>query len=103
MALLTGKTGGIITISCLGALTLYTLSMLSLLVLRRKEPELERPFRVPAYPWFPVTALLIALIALGALIMFNFGLALIYFTILGTAYLAFVFFYREKELVEERQ
>jgi ethanolamine permease len=103
VALITGKTGEIITISCLGALTLYILSMLSLLVLRKKEPALERPFRVPAYPWFPVTALLIALIALGALIVFNFVLALIYFTILGAAYLAFVFFYREKKPIEERQ
>jgi ethanolamine permease len=101
IALLTGKTGEIITISCLGALTLYIISMVSLLVLRRKEPHLPRPFQVPVYPTFPLIALLIALLALIALIVFNFGLSLIYFAILGAIYAAFLLFYREKERVEE--
>jgi ethanolamine permease len=101
VALLTGKTGEIITISCLGALTLYIISMVSLLVLRRKEPHLSRPFRVPMYPVFPYTALLIAMLALLALIVFNFGLSLIYFAILGATYVAFLLFYREKERVEK--
>lgn len=35
----------------------YTLSFVSLFVLRRREPELERPFRVPGYPWLPGIAL----------------------------------------------
>ena len=50
IALLTGKTGEIITIACFGALSLYIVSMVSLFVLRRREPELERPFRVPLVP-----------------------------------------------------
>lgn len=32
-------------------------AFLSLLVLRRREPEAARPFRVPLYPWVPVAAL----------------------------------------------
>lgn len=36
VALFTGKTGEIITIACFGALTLYIVSMVSLLVLRKK-------------------------------------------------------------------
>jgi ethanolamine permease len=47
VTLLTGRTGEIITISVFGALTLYVISMISLLRLRKKEPTLERPFRVP--------------------------------------------------------
>src|SRR5204863_797804 len=50
IALLTGKTSEIITISVFGALTLYIVSMIALLRLRKKEPKLERPFKVPMYP-----------------------------------------------------
>lgn len=35
----------------------YTLSFTSLFVLRRREPDLPRPFRVPLYPWVPGIAL----------------------------------------------
>lgn len=89
VALLTGKTGEIITIACFGALTLYIISMVSLVVLRRKEPELERPFRVPFYPWSPYIALTIAAIALLAITIYNFQLALVYFAILLVAYIWF--------------
>ncbi len=89
IALLTGKTSEIITIACFGALTLYIISMVSLLVLRRKEPELERPFRVPLYPWFPLVALAIAVVALLAITIYNFKLAFIYFGLLMTAYIWF--------------
>ena len=89
IALLTGKTSEIITISCFGALTLYILAMVTLLALRKKEPQLERPFRVPFYPYFPLIALLIALVSLVAMITLNIKLSLIYFSILALAYIWF--------------
>jgi ethanolamine permease len=92
IALLTGKTSEIITISCFGALSLYFISMISLLVLRKNEASLPRPFRVPLFPWFPVIALLISGIFLVAMVTLNSKLALIYFTILAIAYLWFHFF-----------
>ncbi|MCB9303240.1 MAG: ethanolamine permease [Lewinellaceae bacterium] len=95
VALLTGKTAEIITIACFGALTLYIISMISLLVLRKKEPGLERPFRVPLYPWFPIIALAIAGIAFLAITVYNLSLAFIYFSILAVAYVWFKLFYKE--------
>lgn len=92
IALLTGRTDEIITVSVFGALTLYIISMIALLRLRKKEPGLERPFKVPAYPFFPVTALIIAAISLVAMIIYNKELALIYFLILGLCYAAFKIF-----------
>jgi ethanolamine permease len=89
IALLTGKTSEIITISVFGALTLYILSMIALLKLRKKEPQLIRPFKVPWYPFFPVTALGIAIISLVAMTITNFKLALIYFLLIGICYSAF--------------
>ncbi|MBW8051523.1 MAG: ethanolamine permease [Cytophagales bacterium] len=96
IALLTGKTGAIITIACFGALTLYIISMISLFALRKKEPDMERPFRVPFYPWFPATALIIAAVALVAITVYNIDLAIIYFAMMGMAYLWFYFFVKKK-------
>ncbi|MFN5429349.1 MAG: ethanolamine permease [Cyclobacteriaceae bacterium] len=86
LALLTGKTGEIITIAVFGALTLYIISMLSLIQLRRKEPHLVRPFRVPLYPVFPLVALGIASFSFVAMAIFNLELAGLYFLIIGVSY-----------------
>lgn len=82
IALFTGKTAEIITLACFGALNLYIISCISILVLRKSEPELERPFKVPLYPLTPIIALIIASIAFVAMTIFNPKLAMIYFTIL---------------------
>ncbi len=93
IALFTGRTSEIITIACFGALTLYVVSMISLFVLRKKEPDLERPFKVPFYPVFPALALVIALVALVAMTVYNLVLALIFFGMLILAYLWYYFKY----------
>lgn len=100
IALTTTKTGEIITIACFGALTLYIVAMLSLFALRRKSPELERPFKVPFYPWFPIIALVIASIALIAMTVYNPWLALIYVGMLILSYLYFLFFVEPENNLE---
>lgn len=92
VALLTGKTAEIITLSVFGALSLYIISMIALIRLRQKEPGLPRPFKAPFYPYFPLIALVIATISLIALTLYNPWLALIYFLILGFSYALFLFF-----------
>ena len=82
LALLTGKTAEIITIAVFGALFLYFFSMISLIKLRMSEPELPLPFKVPFYPLFPYTALIITLVALIAMIIFNLVLFLLFFSIM---------------------
>lgn len=88
-ALLTGRTGEIITIACFGALVLYLFSLVTFFVLRAKEPELERPFRAFFYPWGQWIALIIALISLIAMSIFYPYLAAIYLAIMS---LGFIFF-----------
>ncbi|MCH8318943.1 MAG: ethanolamine permease [Bacteroidetes bacterium] len=97
IALLTGETGAIITIACFGALTLYIISMISLFALRKNEPDMERPFRVPFYPFFPAVALTIAAISLIAITIYNSWVAVIYFAILGLSYLWFHFFVEKNQ------
>lgn len=91
-ALLTGRTAEIITISVFGAITLYIISMITVVVLRKKEPGLQRPFRVPFYPAFPIIALTIALGSLVAMLVYNQLLGGIYFLLLLGSFTVFKFF-----------
>jgi ethanolamine permease len=95
IALLTGKTAEIITIAVFGALTLYIISMISLIKLRRKEPDLERPFKVPFYPLFPIVALVIAIVSIVAMTIYNANLALMYILIMAFAFLLFKIFKKD--------
>jgi ethanolamine permease len=94
-ALLTGKTSEIITIAVFGALTLYIISMVAVIRLRKIEPLLERPFRVPFYPLFPIVALVIAVISISAMLVDNLKLGGIYLLILLGSFLAFKLFYKQ--------
>lgn len=89
IALFTGKTSEIITIAVFGAVSMYALSCLSLFKLRKSEPNLHRPFIAPAYPFFPAIALVIALVALGALAFYNPILILIFLLLIAVSYLLF--------------
>jgi ethanolamine permease len=78
LALFTGTTSQVIILSVLGAVVMYITSMISLFILRRKEPGLHRPFKSPFYPVFPALALLISVICLIAIVYYNFFLSLIF-------------------------
>ncbi len=91
IALFTNKTGEIITIACFGALSLYIISMISLFKLRKNEPNLDRPFKVPFYPLFPSIALSIASFSLIAMTYYNLKLAGIYYGIMFISWLWYKF------------
>ena len=97
IALFTGKTGEIITIACFGALSLYIISMISFFALRKKEPQMERPFKVPMYPLFPLLALTIATFSLVAMSYYNLSLAGIFFGIMLLSYLVFALFVKKNQ------
>ncbi|HMJ68278.1 MAG TPA: ethanolamine permease [Cyclobacteriaceae bacterium] len=85
IALLSGKTGEVITIAVFGALTIYIISMLSLIRLRKTHPDMERPFKVPLYPLFPATALVISTLSLIAVAVYNLKLAFLYLGLMITS------------------
>ncbi len=99
IALFSGKTGEIITIATFGALSLYILASISYFVLKRKMPEMERPFKAPFYPVAPTLALTIATISLLAMTYYNLHLALIYFVILALSFIAYRVFYKKERLI----
>jgi ethanolamine permease len=78
IAILSGKTGEIITLACLGAVSLYMISMIALFRLRKTEPDLIRPFKAVAYPLFPALALVIASISLVAIAYYNPAVFLVF-------------------------
>ena len=91
-AALTGLTDIVITISVFGSVAMYLVSLVSLFVLRSKEPDLKRPFKV-WYPVVPAISFIIALFCLVSLFMASaealkwvalvYGIALAYYFIWG--------------------
>jgi ethanolamine permease len=92
LALLTGRTGDIITLAVFGAVTLYISSTLALLKLRTTEPLLDRPYRAPLYPWVPLVALVLGVIVMVAMILSTPMLFGVYVAMLATAYAAWRMF-----------
>jgi ethanolamine permease len=96
---------GLIILSVFGAITMYCLSMLSLFILRKKEPNLERPFKV-SYPVVPLIALILGVFScycvvkysvlttvlpvfgvnlnLGIVILTIFAVAILYYILVGS-------------------
>lgn len=89
LALFTGKSNDIITVSVFGAICLYIFSCLAIIRLRKTEPNLERPFHVPFYPLFPLVALCIAVVALVAMTYYNLLLGGIFFGVLAVSFVLF--------------
>jgi ethanolamine permease len=79
----------LILIATFGALVSYIMINLSLIILRKKEPNLERPYKAPFYPVAPILSIIIAVLALFSSIfsditffmisIYIFAAAVIYF------------------------
>jgi ethanolamine permease len=78
-----------VTVSALGALLMYILSMLALIRLREREPDLPRPFRAIGYPFMPAWTLLCAAIALASLVFYNHVVSLLFVALLAAGYVVF--------------
>lgn len=92
LALFSGRTGDIITLAVFGALTLYVISMIALVKLRKNEPELERPFRLKFYPLFPIIVIIIGVVSLVSMFVYNLEVGLVYLVILSFSYVLFKLF-----------
>lgn len=102
IALFTDKIDQIVIMSALGAVFMYMMSMISLFILRKKEPNLERPFSSPFYPVFPAVALIISAVAMLAIIYYHFMVSLIFFAGLIFSIIVFMLMGKHKvKLVED--
>jgi len=73
----------------IGTLLAFTIVCLSVLVLRRSRPAVERPFRCPGLPWIPIAGALVCLAQMVAL-PFDTWMRLIVWLAIG---LGIYFFY----------
>lgn len=80
-------TANIVTMSVLGALVMYIVSMLALFKLRKAEPDLPRPFRARLYPFAPIWTLLCAGICIASLAYYNRLIATLFVALLLAGYL----------------
>jgi ethanolamine permease len=71
---------------------MYVLSSAAVIQLRRREPDLARPYRTPLYPVTPIVALVLSLASLAAMVWIHPRIAVVYGGILGVGWLAFVLF-----------
>jgi ethanolamine permease len=94
IALITGTTDKVILLAVLGAVVMYIISMLALFRLRKKEPYVIRPFSAPFYPYFPLTALVLAITCLIAIIYYNPMISILFFS--GLLISALLFFWLKK-------
>jgi ethanolamine permease len=84
-AILSSRTGDLIVLSGFGAVALYGLSMVALFVLRRRAPELPRPYRTWGYPLVPGLALGLAALCFGSMVWYNRVVAVVFAAILTGA------------------
>ncbi|AEG60650.1 ethanolamine permease [Desulforamulus ruminis] len=88
----------LIQIAVFGAVISYIMMMLSAIVLRKKQPNMNRPYKVPGYPVTPYVALVLAIIALFA--GFFYAPKVILWTALVYAiFVAYFAFYSRHHLV----
>jgi ethanolamine permease len=95
---LTGATSTIIVISSFGAVALYIISMVSLFILRKKQPNLNRPYKV-MYPLVPGVALFIAIILFIAMAVSNISTIA---WVLGAYALAIVYYFVYTNLLKKQ-
>ncbi|WP_295652523.1 ethanolamine permease [uncultured Mucilaginibacter sp.] len=91
----------VIVLSALGAIVMYLASMISLFVLRKKEPALPRPFNLPFYPAFPLIALVLSAVCLFAIMYFHLVVSSIFFGGMAAAVLIFVSMGRHKIQIQD--
>lgn len=80
-------TANIVTMSVLGALVMYAVSMLALFRLRRTEPEMARPFRARLYPFAAVWTLIGVAVCLASIMYSNRIVSVAFFALLIVGYL----------------
>jgi basic amino acid/polyamine antiporter, APA family len=60
-----GTYGNLLDYIVFAALAFYALTVAGVMILRKKEPNLERPFKVPGYPALPILYIVAALAVMG--------------------------------------
>jgi ethanolamine permease len=91
-------TANVITLACFGSISMYVISMLALFRLRKKEPNLKRPYKAVCYPVFPIIALIGAVVCFVLMVVYNFNVFIAYLILVGLCYIYYI--YNKKNIHE---
>jgi ethanolamine permease len=80
-----GRTDELITLSAIGALVMYIVSLAALFRLRKIAPSLARPYRAPLYPVTPALALVLCGGALVSTVAAHHWLGLLFIAVVAIA------------------
>ena len=76
------------------------LAIIAVIGLRKREPELERPFKTPWYPWPIILAALLNTLLLLIFIAQDVVYSLSGFVVVGVAWVLYVFVFRRRAVLE---
>lgn len=90
----------LIILSVFGAVLMYCISMVSLFILRKKEPNLDRPFKV-TYPLVPGIALALGVLCLFSVVKYSilttdlvlFGMNIPLIVVIGVVFIVSIIYY----------
>ncbi|KAG4069397.1 hypothetical protein HA402_012250 [Bradysia odoriphaga] len=71
MLCLTGRYGDLLALVIFGVLIFYVLTILGIFILRKKRPEIERPYKAFGYPLLPMVYIIVALSLAALLLVFE--------------------------------
>ncbi len=91
--------GTLVNLSNIGTLFAFILVSIAVLVLRKKQPDRKRGFRVPFHPWFPLLSLACCFVLMASLTVENW----IRFVVWLAIGLVIYFRYSRKHSAMERQ
>jgi APA family basic amino acid/polyamine antiporter len=69
---LSGKYGDLLVYSTFASLIFYVLTILGIFILRKKEPNTERPYKAFGYPLIPALYILVTLAICIDLLVYDF-------------------------------
>lgn len=98
--LLLFNVSSLLTFAVFGGLIFNTLIFISVFIFRKKNPELERPYRVWGYPYVPLIAIFGLLLLLVATLIESFTDSMIGFGVLVLGYLLYELFMKTKKVKE---
>jgi APA family basic amino acid/polyamine antiporter len=96
---LTGSYGDLLNYCTFASLLFYIITVVGLIILRKKEPNAERPYKVWGYPFVPVTYIILASIVAVGILWSQWDIAINGLMIVALGYPIYFLFNRKKNVV----
>ena len=96
---LTGSYGDLLNYCTFASLLFYIITVVGLIILRKKEPDADRPYKVWGYPFVPITYIVLASIVAIGILWSQWDIAINGLIIVALGYPIYFLFNRKKNVV----